>query len=87
MRRRAMWAWLVTLLLIGVLAAACGGGDDGTGDVAAPSGATAASEATAAPDVEPAPELAEMDGWYNSEPLTLAALRGNPVLIVFWRDT
>lgn len=32
----------------------------------------------------PAPELAYVDEWYNSAPLTLAELRGSPVLLVFW---
>lgn len=32
----------------------------------------------------PAPELAGIQGWVNSEPLTLAQLRGKVVLIDFW---
>jgi hypothetical protein len=32
----------------------------------------------------PAPELASTGTWYNTEPLSLNELRGNPVLLVFW---
>ena len=46
-------------------------------------------EATAAaggalPDYGPAPELRGLNGWLNSEPLTLAGLRRRVVLIDFW---
>ncbi|MEP6790284.1 MAG: thioredoxin family protein [Ramlibacter sp.] len=46
-----------------------------------------ARAATAAPglfDYGPAPELAGIDGWLNSQPLTLAGLRGKVVLVDFW---
>ena len=33
---------------------------------------------------DPAPEFAGIDGWLNSEPLTLRGLRGRVVLIDFW---
>lgn len=33
---------------------------------------------------DPAPEFAGIDGWLNSEPLTIAGLRGKVVLIDFW---
>jgi thiol-disulfide isomerase/thioredoxin len=36
---------------------------------------------------QPAPELQGIDGWINSEPLTLAELRGKVVLIDFWTYT
>ena len=36
---------------------------------------------------QPAPELRGLDGWINSEPLTLAELRGQVVLIDFWTYT
>jgi thiol-disulfide isomerase/thioredoxin len=36
---------------------------------------------------QPAPELRGIDGWINSEPLTLAELRGKVVLIDFWTYT
>jgi len=47
---------------------------------------TAAS--TTAPMVALAPEIAipEAGKWFNSEPLSLAKLRGTPVLLVFWSD-
>ena len=60
-----------------------------TGSAAtAPAGATPAAEPAdddplPEPD-NPAPELTTAGEWYNSEPLTLAELRGNPVLLVFW---
>ena len=43
---------------------------------------------TAAPMVALAPDIAiaEAGKWFNSEPLTLAKLRGKPVLLVFWSD-
>jgi thiol-disulfide isomerase/thioredoxin len=36
---------------------------------------------------QPAPELQGIDGWINSEPLTLAELRGKVVFIDFWTYT
>lgn len=36
--------------------------------------------------VELAPEFGSIDSWHNSEPVTLADLRGSPVLLVFWAD-
>ena len=43
---------------------------------------------TAAPAVALAPEITipEAGKWFNSEPLSLAKLRGKPVLLVFWSD-
>jgi hypothetical protein len=38
-----------------------------------------------APAANLAPELATME-WFNSPPLTLAELRGQAVLLVFWSD-
>lgn len=35
---------------------------------------------------DPAPEFGSIDSWHNTEPLTLAGLRGSPVLLVFWAD-
>lgn len=32
----------------------------------------------------PAPELVRIKGWKNTEPLTIASLRGHPVVIDFW---
>lgn len=36
------------------------------------------------PDYGPAPELVGLGPWYNSEPLTMAGLRGKVVLVDFW---
>ncbi len=38
----------------------------------------------ALPQPYPAPEFAGIDGWLNSEPLTIAALKGKVVLVDFW---
>ena len=35
-------------------------------------------------DLGPAPELAGIDAWINSSPLTIASLRGKVVLVEFW---
>jgi hypothetical protein len=35
-------------------------------------------------NVDLAPELERAGAWYNSEPLSMAGLRGKPVLLVFW---
>lgn len=45
---------------------------------------TRASEARAAAVGDPAPELVGIESWINSEPRTLAALRGHVVLVHFW---
>lgn len=53
---------------------------------------SAASRPTVAPTTAPAvalaPEIAIPGAgkWFNSAPLTLAQLRGKPVLLVFWSD-
>jgi peroxiredoxin len=47
-------------------------------------GATDLGAATRWPDRGPAPELRGIQGWINSEPLTLARLRGKVVLVKFW---
>lgn len=36
------------------------------------------------PDLGRAPDLVGISAWLNSEPLTLAGLRGNVVLVEFW---
>jgi len=50
----------------------------------------AAPPATAAPEVTPntvsALGITDPTKWYNTAPLTLEALRGKPVFLVFWSD-
>ncbi|MFW6074510.1 MAG: hypothetical protein ACOC9Y_02880 [Chloroflexota bacterium] len=64
------------------------GGDADTADESDPA-PTAMSEGaedqTDEPE-SPAPELGSIDEWHNSEPMTLADLRGSTVLLVFWAD-
>lgn len=40
--------------------------------------------ARAAGSGDPAPELAGLENWINSDPLTIAGLRGRVVLVDFW---
>jgi len=54
------------------------GGQDNASD------AKAVPTTNALPQIGPAPELVGVTGWVNTEPLTLAALRGKVVLIDFW---
>jgi thiol-disulfide isomerase/thioredoxin len=46
--------------------------------------AVCAAPARAADVGDPAPELVGIDSWINSEPRTLASLRGQVVLVNFW---
>jgi thiol-disulfide isomerase/thioredoxin len=46
--------------------------------------AIAPAHAAAPADTHAAPEFAGIDTWLNSEPLTLAQLRGKVVLVDFW---
>jgi thiol-disulfide isomerase/thioredoxin len=68
--------WIRVSLLAATLAAAL--------YVAAPSSQSLAPARNGAP--VPAPELPRLpaSAWVNSPPLTLAALRGRPVLVEFW---
>ena len=43
-----------------------------------------AADSSGLPDYGPAPEFAGVTEWLNTKPLTIAALRGNVVLIDFW---
>lgn len=69
---------LALWMVCAVVLAACGGSD-------APS--DAGQGATPAAPSDPAPELTGITNWYNSDPLQLEGLRGEPVLLVFWSDT
>ncbi len=66
--------------------------DDDPGDmpgdatIPEPAGPTEAMSDEEAEPADPAPEFGSIDSWHNSEPLTLAGLRGSPVLLVFWAD-
>ena len=71
--------------------AAIGGPAAGTGFAAATSDPAlptplASSLPASVPleDLGPAPEIRGITGWINSDPLTLAALRGKVVLVHFW---
>lgn len=58
-------------------------GPSGAADLPAPiAGRLPAS--VALEDLGPAPELAGIDAWINSAPLTIASLRGKVVLVEFW---
>jgi len=60
-----------------------GGGTSSTADLPAPvDGPLPAS--VALEDLGSAPELTGIDTWINSEPLTMASLRGKVVLVEFW---
>ena len=74
-------------LILVIAVSGCGGGDGVSSPSTGGSAGTATEEATAEHAADLAPEFASVEGWYNSEPLTLEALRGSPVLLVFWSDT
>jgi hypothetical protein len=82
------WPRALALVVLGALLAACGDGGGEPDTEAQPSptaaGVGQATATTAGAEVELAPELVGLEEWINSEPLTLAQLRGEPVLIVFW---
>jgi cytochrome c biogenesis protein CcdA/thiol-disulfide isomerase/thioredoxin len=58
---------------------------DSTNKVAA--APTKGSHKSSLPDLGPAPDFTGTQDWFNSKPLTLAALRGRVVLIDFWTYT
>ncbi|MDA1096755.1 MAG: redoxin domain-containing protein [Chloroflexi bacterium] len=87
------------LVVATVLVAGCAGATPVSDQVADDVGSTPVSQgqnATATPVVAPtpasligasAPEITGPTGWVNTEPLTLAGLRGNVVLVDFWTYT
>ena len=66
-----------------------GGGDRPAGEAATGRRATrkAASTTSKLEDYGPAPDFTGNDRWFNSKPLTLAALKGRVVLVDFWTYT
>ena len=94
----ALAAVLAGGLMLMALAAACSDTEDTTeSPTAVPAAAaTAAPTATRAPTLEPtpeptpgppAPEFVGITKWLNSNPLTMAELRGQVVLIDIWTYT
>ncbi len=87
--RSRLLAGLALLVLL-LVAAACGGSEDASdaGDAAQPR-AEATARPTPRPAVEPEHELRGLGEWFNSEPFTIAEQlqRGNIVLIDFWTYT
>ncbi|HUG14536.1 MAG TPA: hypothetical protein VMM78_05895 [Thermomicrobiales bacterium] len=67
-----------------VVLSACG---DASENEPAGSSIDATAGAAQPAAAQPAPELIAIEGWHNTEALTLAGLRGKTVLIVFFSDT
>ena len=88
------WMGLAGILMLAApIIAACGSGDEASEPAEIPvaeatSGSDAGSAAsdTGAAQVNFAPEIGSIDNWYNGGATSLADLRGNPVLLVFWAD-
>ena len=86
-------AWVVAALSVLLVIGAGACGETSQPDAgAAPSEPSAASEMPStgqdsSQTYKVAPELSGITGWINSEPLTLAGLRGRVVLIDFWTYT
>lgn len=83
--------WVLLLIAVVFLVSACSGasGDSSTDSPTTPS---ETSEDVASPHEtegvgEVAPDLVGVSNWINSEPLELASLRGQVVLIDFWTYT
>ncbi|MEZ4521326.1 MAG: hypothetical protein R3A46_06755 [Thermomicrobiales bacterium] len=83
--RSSRWTLFLALIiaLLPVLAA-CGGTD--SDDEAGEDSSDNAVVGTGGAEVDFAPEIGTIDNWYNGSATTLAALRGEPVLLVFWAD-
>jgi cytochrome c biogenesis protein CcdA/thiol-disulfide isomerase/thioredoxin len=58
-------------------------GPSGAADLPAPVASSLPAN-VALEELGPAPELAGIDAWINSDPLTIASLRGKVVLVEFW---
>ena len=97
-KRLLLVAILAAGLILVALAAACGGTEGATDSATAvpATSATIAPTTTPAPTAEPmpeptpgpaAPEFAGITRWLNSQPLTMAGLRGQVVLVDFWTYT
>ena len=84
--------WLGVLTVVAVIAAACSGGDGGTGepeDSALTTSSAGDSDGSgddpSLAGMIPAPEFPGGHTWFNvSEPLSLSDLRGKVVLLDFW---
>ena len=74
----------LTILMLPILAAC--GGDDGGQDAAQQAPADTSTGGVQAQPVSLAPEIGSIDNWYNGGATSLEALRGKPVLLVFWAD-
>ena len=95
-KKRTVAVGIVVLLLMGVVIA-CGGPSSGDGgdvtssaqEVTVPGGAEqeTVERPPPPPGARSAPELQDISGWINSEPLSLEDLRGKVVLIDFWTYT
>ena len=76
----------VGLVVLAGLLAACGGSGDS--EEVSPSAPSAAAQPSVAPASEDLiPEIRGIEAWINSEPLTIAELRGKVVLVDFWTYT
>ena len=94
MTRRGLGAYLVLLIACGLVAACGGEASPGQREASATSGPESPASptvASAAPDAaavySATHELQGIAGWINSEPLTLADLKGKVVLLDFWTYT
>ena len=88
------WMGLAGILMLAApIIAACGSGDEASdpaeipvAEATANSDAGSAASESGAVQVDLAPEIGSVDNWYNGGATSLADLRGNPVLLVFWAD-
>lgn len=78
---RIRFAVLPVLLAVFALVG-CGGAGVAPTSAIGSTAAPITAKANLAPDFA----ILSPERWYNSPPLTLAGLRGKPVLLVFWSD-